>query len=446
MPALRLKFIIYSILFVLSSLALSAARAQGQPIDQAAPRPGEKAAAESSAVDELQPVPVPEPSEKALEYYRTGNWLWIVDHVWALLLTGGLAFSGASARIRSLAQRLGRVRFFTIGFYVIIYLAIVFVLDLPLSYYEGYLRQHAYGLSNQTLGRWFRNSAVRLGADMAVGFALAWIPYLVLARSPRRWWLYTAILSVPFMFVTMLVMPIWYDPLFNDFGPMKDKELERSILSLAERAGIEGSRVFEVDKSVDTKALNAYVTGFLQTKRIVLWDTTIAKLNEKELLCVMGHEMGHYVLGHVVKSILLSTVLTLAGLFLVDWLGRRLIARFSRRLGFDQLSDVASLPLLLMLIQVAFLALGPAALAYSRYQEHEADRFALDRTRTNHSAATAFVKLQEENLSNPRPGLLFKFFRSSHPSIGERIDFCNTYHPWLSEPSVSTNGPDQSRR
>ena len=98
---------------------------------------------------------------------------------------------------------------------------------------------------------------------MVVGFALTWVPYLLLARSPRRWWLYTAILSVPFLFATMLVEPIWIDPLFNKFGPMKDKALERSILALAERAGIEGSRVFEVEKSVDTKAVNAYVTGVL---------------------------------------------------------------------------------------------------------------------------------------------------------------------------------------
>jgi len=441
-----LRIILYLILLVLSSLALTAARAQGQPIDKAAPQPGETGAAESAAVGELQPVPVPEPSEKALEYYRSGNWLWIFNHVWALLITGGLAFSGASARLRDVARRLGRIWFFAIGFYVIIYLLIVYVLDLPWSYYQGYLRQHAYGLSNQTLARWFRNSLVGLGVEMAAGFALAWIPYLLLARSPRRWWLYTAILSVPFMFGTMLVIPIWYDPLFNQFGSMKNKELERSILSLAERAGIDGSRVFEVDKSVDTKAVNAYVTGLLQTKRIVLWDTLIAKLNEKELLCVMGHEMGHYVLRHVVKSIVLSAIVTLAGLFLVDWLGRRLIARFSGRLGFHQLSDVASFPLLLMLMQVAFLALSPVALAYSRYQEHEADRFALELTQTNHSAGTAFVKLQEENLSNPRPGLLFKIFRSSHPSIGDRIDFCNTHHPWLSEPTASPKGSDPSRR
>jgi len=446
MPTLRFKSILSVIILVVSSLVLTTARAQGQPLDQAPQAPAERGTAESPATGELEPVAVPEPSEQALQFYRGGNWLWVLNQVWALLLTVGLAFSGASARVRTVARRLGRVWFFTVGFYVIIYLAIMFVLDLPLSYYQGYVRLHAYGLSNQTLGRWLRNSVVDLGVEMAVGFAFAWVPYLLLARSPRRWWLYTATLSVPFLFGTMLVEPVWIDPLFNTFGPMKNKELERSILSLAERAGIEGSRVFEVDKSVDTKALNAYVTGFLQTKRIVLWDTLIARLNEKELLSVMGHEMGHYVLGHVVRSIMLSAVVTLAGLFLVDWLGRRLIARFSGRLGFDQLSDVASLPLVLMLVQVAFLVLSPVALAYSRYQEHEADRFGLDLTRTSHSAGTAFVKLQEENLSNPRPGLLFKIFRSSHPSIGERVDFCNTYHPWLSNPSVFPNGSDQSRR
>ena len=126
----------------------------------------------------------------------------------------------------------------------------------------------------------------------------------------------------------MLLEPIWIDPLFNKFGPMKDKTLERSILALADRSGISGSRVFEVEKSVDTKALNAYVTGVLNTKRIVLWDTLIARLDEPEVLVVMGHEMGHYVLGHVVRSILLGSLVILAGLFFVERAGRWLIAGF----------------------------------------------------------------------------------------------------------------------
>jgi Zn-dependent protease with chaperone function len=386
----------------------------------------------SQTVDERVPVAVPEATEKAMQYYRGNNWLWVFNHFWAALLPGALVFSGASARLRKWASRTGRGWFLTIGLYVVAYLALVFLLDRPLAYYEEFWRQHAYGLSNQTLAKWLSDSLIRLGIEMAVGFAFAWVPYLLLARSPGRWWLYTALLSVPFLFLSVLVVPIWIAPLFNKFGPMKDQALERSILDLAARAKIEGSRVFEVEKSVDTKAMNAYVTGLWNTKRIVLWDTLIARLNETELKSVMAHEMGHYVKGHVVQSILLSFVVTLAGLFLVDRLGRRLLARFAPRLGFDRLSDVASLPLLLMLMEVAFLALSPVALAYSRYQEHEADRFALDLTHANHSAATAFVKMQTENLGNPRPGMFYKLFRASHPSIGERIDFCNSYRPWFS--------------
>jgi Zn-dependent protease with chaperone function len=118
---------------------------------------------------------------------------------------------------------------------------------------------------------------------------------------------------------------------------------------------------------------------------------------------------------------------------MVDRLGRWLIARYRDRLGFDHLADIASVPLMMMLLEVAFLALNPVAMAYSRYQEHAADRYALDLTRANHSAAMAHVKLQTENLGNPRPGLLYKILRASHPSAGDRIDFANSYHPWWKE-------------
>ena len=386
-------------------------------------------------VDELEPVPVPVPSEKALQFYRGNNWLWLLDTVWIILLLLVILFSGLSAKLRNLAQKLGRNWFFTVGFYIVLYLALVWAIDLPLSYYQGYVRPHAYDLSNQSFAKWFGDSLTRLAIEATVGFALSWIPLLLIDRSPRRWWLYTALLSLPFLFLTMTVKPIWIDPLFNKFGPMQDRQLEKAILTLASQAKIENSRVFEVNKSIDTKTVNAYVTGVLSTKRIVLWDTLIAKLEQKELLVVMAHEMGHYVLGHVTRSIWLSVTVTLAGLFIVDRLGRVIVARYSHRLGFQKLSDVAAVPLLLLLLEVANLCLSPVALAYSRYQEHEADRFALDLTHANHSGAMAFVKLQQENLSNPRPGMFYKLFRSTHPSIGERIDFCNSYHPWTAHPT-----------
>jgi STE24 endopeptidase len=420
-------------------LVFAAAWAQSR--DVGPPGPKSAGVIKSTSAQEHVPVAVPEPSEKAMQYYNSGMWLWGLNRIWGLLLPGFLAFSGLSARLRNLARRLGKLWFLTIGFYIVLYLAIVFVIELPITYYQGFVRQHAYGLSNQTLGKWLRDSFIGLFIEAASGFALVWIPYLLLARSPRRWWIYTAILMVPFLFLTVFVKPIWIDPLFNTFGPMKNTELERSILTLADRAGIEESRIFEVDKSVDTKAVNAYVTGFWQTKRIVLWDTLVKKLEEPELLFVMGHEMGHYVLGHVVRSILLSSIVTLAGLFLIDSLGRWLVKLYRERLGFADLADIASVPLMIMLLELAFLVLSPLGLAYSRHQEHEADRFALNLTRTNHSGGLSFVKLQAENLGNPRPGLFYRIFRSSHPSIGERIDFCNSYHPWLSDQPASASEP-----
>jgi Zn-dependent protease with chaperone function len=404
-------------------------------------KPGAPSSAAGSAVaaaaaDELSPVAVPIPSEQALRYYRSGMWIWACDVCWGLIVPAVIAFSGFSAVLRNLARRLGSRWFPTVGLYVVLYLGVVFLIDLPLMYYVGFVRQHAYGLSNQSLAKWLNDLLLSLGIEMIVGFAFAWVPYLLLARAPRRWWLYTSLLSVPFLFATVLVKPIWIDPLYNDFGPMKNERLEQSILALASRAGIEGSRVFEVNKSIDTKALNAYVTGVLGSKRIVLWDTLIARLEEKELVVVMAHEMGHYVLGHVVRSILLSSFLTLTGLFLVDRLGCWVVARYSHILRFESLADVASVPLLLLSLQATMFFLTPAAMAYSRYQEHEADRFALDLTHANHSGGTAFVKLQQENLGNPRPGLIFKIFRASHPSIGERIDFCNSYRPVASSAPI----------
>jgi Zn-dependent protease with chaperone function len=375
-------------------------------------------------------VAVPEPSEKALAYARSGNWLWLTEQIWGLLVPGIILFSGCSAKMRDAAKRVGRNWFFTIVVYFALFVALTFLINLPLSYFTGFVRQHAYGLSNQTFGKWFGDELKGLMVGLVMGASFLWVPYLLVKKSPRRWWLWTSMLAIPMAAFLLLVAPVAIDPLFNTFGPMKDKALEQQILDLAGRAGIEGARVFEVDKSTDTNTVNAYVTGFGGSKRIVLWDTTIAKLAPDELLFVMGHEMGHYVLGHVMKSIFFFSVLILATLYTFDRLQAGFISRFKSRFGFTELSDIASLPLLLFLVGVLSLVLTPIATGYSRWQEHEADRFGLEITRNNHAAAEAFVKLQQENLSVPRRGLLYKLWRASHPLLGERIDFCNEYHPW----------------
>lgn len=377
-----------------------------------------------------QEVQVPEPSPLALQYHRSGHLLWALGTALSLLIPALLLFSGFSARLRTTAFRLGRRWLPAVILYALFFALLTALLTLPLTYYEGFVRQHAYGLSNQTFGKW----AGDWGKGVALsGLALAlvlWIPYLLLRRSPRRWWLYAGLATIPIATFVLVISPVWVDPLFNEFGPMQDRALESRILKLAERAGIPGSRVYQVNKSVDTKMVSAYVTGVGATKRIVLWDTLLGKLEPDQVAFVVAHEMGHFVLHHVLTLIAVATLLVTGSLYVVHRVAGRLIARFSRRFGFTQLSDVASFPLLLLLGGAVSLVATPLVLAFSRHQEHEADRFALELTRDNRAAATTFVRLQEENLSVPRPGPLYRLWRGSHPSLGDRVDFANRYRPW----------------
>jgi STE24 endopeptidase len=393
--------------------------------------PGSRADQSSDEGGDDAPVAVPVPSEKALRYHAGGNVIWGLEQVLAIALPLLLLFTGTSSRLGTFASHVAGGRFYpTLVIYFVLLSLLLFLVELPLSYYVGFAREHAYGLSSQSFAKWAGDQCKSLGVGVIVGALVLWVPYLLLATSPQRWWLWTGLLALPFYALVLLVTPLWIAPLFNKFGPMQDKALEAQVLAVARRAGVEGARVFEVNKSVDTTKVNAYVTGVGGTKRIVLWDTLMARLSPRQTTYVVGHELGHYVLGHVWSSVLLSSLLTLLGLFGAHRLSGFVLGHFGGRMGFHQLSNVASLPLLMLLLTLFSLAITPAALAFSRYHEREADRFGLELTHDNHAAATAFVALQVQNLAVPRPGLLYKIFRSSHPSIGERVDFINSYRPW----------------
>ena len=378
--------------------------------------------------DPHAPVTVPQASELALRYYRSGNVIWVVEHLLALAIPALLLFSGLSARLRTVATAIGRGHFYpTLVVYLTLLSLLLFVIHLPLSAYVGYLREHAYGLSTQKLSKWLGDELKGQAVGLIVGALVIWVPYLLLARSPTRWWLWTGALTLPFFTLVLLVTPVFIAPLFNKFGPMKDKALEQEVLAVAAQAGVEGARVFEVEKKVDTEKVNAYVTGVGRTKRIVLWDTLLARLSPRQTRFVVGHEVGHYVLGHVWLNILVSSALTVMGLFLVHRTAGLLLARWGGRFGFTAISDPASMPLFMLLLSLFSLVISPAALALSRHHERAADRFGLELTGDSQAAATAFVALQQQNLAVPRPGLLYNIFRASHPPIGERVDFINAW-------------------
>ena len=383
-----------------------------------------------TGVESLAPVPVPEPSEKAVHFYRSGIVWWLVSEGWSWLVPALILLTGCSGWLGRQSKRIGRWEVCATFVFVLLYLLICYLVSLPLNYFRGFVRLHEYGLSNQTFARWLDHSLKGLLVNV-LSFGTTFMVLRQLMRwSPRRWWVYCSLFVGAGVFFMAFAYPVWIDPLFNRFGPMRDKQLESDIAALAQRAGIEGARIYEVDKSADTKAVNAYVNGLGSTKRIVLWDTIIAKLDRDDLRFIMAHEMGHYVLRHVLILCLLSALALAGGLWLADRIGNRIIARLRNRLGFENLSDLGAIPLLMLFLTVFGFLLAPLANLATRYTEHEADRFALEITRNNRASALAFVKLQQENLSVPRPAFLDKLWRGTHPSLGDRIDFANSYHPW----------------
>ena len=369
--------------------------------------------------------------------------LALIEPLYGAIAALLLLFTGISARMRDVAHRVGGNRYVRVLVYFAQYSIAAWVLSFPLAWLQGFALEHQYHLSNQNFGAWFVDELKGLGLGVVfLGVVpIAAFSYWAIAKRPRDWWLYLAIGSFPVIVMSVLIQPLLIDPAFNKFTPLHDKQLERKILDLAEKAGIPGRRVFEVNKSAQTKKLNAYVSGFGASQRIVLWDTTLKDMKEDEILFVMGHEMGHYVLHHIWKGILLSVALS-ALFFYVSYLFTGwAVSRFGPRWGFHELSDVASMPLIVGTIGLISFVAQPVTNSFTRAIEHEADQFGLEVTQLNDAGARAFIKLGAGNKSNPEPNPLIKAFVYTHPPLVERIRYALEYHPWTEgKPNAKFHG------
>jgi Zn-dependent protease with chaperone function len=375
-------------------------------------------------------VAVPVPGEKAVRHYHASIAVGVTAIIWNFLSPALFLFTGWSARIRSWAERQRQNWYFTFVLYALAFGLIFFLVNLPLNYYAGFLFPHNFDLTNQTFSRWLGNTLKSATVVMVIGLAVGWILFLIIKKSPRRWWLWLGLLVPLFLCVQSFIQPVLIDPLFHQFRPLQDKALESKVLALATRVGIHGSRVYEVNMSQDTKLDEAYVTGLLGTRRIVFWDTMLKNFNDDELLFILGHEMGHYVLHHIIQLIAFASLLAFLSFYAWYWLAGPVIRRCQRWWRFDTLSDFAALPLLILAFQLSVMSDRPVYMAFSRHIEHEADRFGLELTHNNHAAATAFVKLVQDAVYVYQPAPIIQFWYGSHPTPAERIEFFNTYHPW----------------
>jgi STE24 endopeptidase len=330
--------------------------------------------------------------------------------------------TGISARLRDVAK--GASRWFFVG--AVIYFALLSLVttafEFPLSFYAGYIVPHQFALTDQTFPSWLGDFAKEIAVDLVIGCVLAALTLLAIRRV-RQWWLALWLGSIPLIVLGVIVTPLIIDPLFNKFEPLKDVRLRNDLLAEASRAGIEGSRVYQVDKSKQTKEMNAYVTGVGPSKRIVMWDTLLKKLDHDEILATMGHEMGHYVLHHIWKGIAFGVAISFFGFFIAQIIYERGL----RWWGFTDRADPAALPWLLLTASVITFLLSPVTNGFSRHVEHEADRFGLELTHLNEAMATSFVKFAEDSKRDPNPPRFIEWWRYTHPAAQSRIDFALSY-------------------
>jgi Zn-dependent protease with chaperone function len=343
-----------------------------------------------------------------------------------------LLFAGVAQRFRDIAHARATGRWGRVLVFFTLYSLTLFVLLLPLAWYEDFALEHRFGLSSQSLASWGLDQLKTVAFQIV---AVGVVPLLALAwrsveASPRRWWLWLALGTLPVATASVLLQPLVFDPLFNKFTPLHDETLRHEILALAARADVPARNVYEVDMSARTKKINAYVSGFGSSQRIVLWDTALTGLSRAEILFVMGHEMGHYVLQHIWKGLAFMSLGAFAAFWLCGWLVRALLAAFGARWGVREPGDLAAIPLVIaMLSLVGWLGL-PVTNAMSRRVEHESDVYALELTHDNDAGARSFLKLAQGNRSNPEPAPWVRLMLYSHPPLGDRIRFAQAYKPW----------------
>jgi STE24 endopeptidase len=341
-------------------------------------------------------------------------------------------------KFRNWAEQLTSNKFLQAAIFSPLCVISIGVLHIPFdAFFEWVVRK--FGLSVQSWPSWLADWAKGELITAVIGTIAIFGLYEIIHRSPRRWWFYFWLGALPVIPLLVLMQPLIIDPMFHKFEPLEQKNpaLTLALEKMVEHAGeaIPPERMFWMGAAEKTTELNAYVTGLGASKRIVVWDTTIAKMNTPQIVFVAGHEMGHYVLHHVPRGIAFGYV----GLFVLFYLGFRCIgwvlARWGGRWAIRSLDDWASFPALFLLITIFSFIGSPIESTFSRYIEHQADQYGLEVTHgltpnSSQVAAQAFQVLGEVDLADPDPNPINVLLFYDHPAIPDRIHFCLTYDPW----------------
>lgn len=352
-------------------------------------------------------------------YFEGGYWLLLWDVLIALGLAWLLLGTRLSARMRDFAERLTRFRWLQTAIYAMQYIVLTTILTLPWAIYEGFVREHKYGLSTQNLAQWMGDQAKGLLVGLILGTVALVIIYAVIRKAPRTWWLWGAGVAVVFVMFVATIAPVYIAPLFNTYKSLPDTALKAQILSMARANGIPATDVYWFDASRQSKRISANVSGMFNTTRISLNDNLLNRSTPSEIKAVLGHEMGHYVLNHVYKGVVFFGLIFVVGFALVAWGFSQAERRWGQRWGIRGVGDVAGLPLIAALFAIFMFFMTPVNNTITRSMEAEADMFGLNAARQPDGFAKAAVQLSEYRKLRPGPVEEFVFF--DHPSGWNRI-------------------------
>ena len=360
---------------------------------------------------------------KAKTYTRTKRILNIAG---SLLTTGiivAILLSGYSVKLEEYSRSIFPGDYGALLIFVLLISLLTGIVSFPLSFYSSFIIEHKYGLSNQTLSAYFRESlkSTVIGAVIGIPVILAF--FYILKTFSANWWLIFGTFIFFLSFVLGRIAPVLILPLFYKLIPITDPLLSQSISEISSKAGVNVNGVFTFDMSKNTNKINAAFTGIGKSKRILLGDTLIDKFTNEEIMIVFAHEAGHYFHKHILKLTLISAALTFAGLYITS-IAYDLLVRY---FAFENITSIAALPLLGLLLGAYGFITNPLGNIISRKFEWEADTFALSSTGDSKSFISAMEKLADSNLSEKSPNKVIEFLFHSHPSIDKRIQFAKEF-------------------
>lgn len=366
----------------------------------------------------VETLPPATDSPDAKRYNRIHRWLGIGDFLLGLGFLLVILVTGWNGALRDLAYRAAFQNYtVAVFFYVLILMVIAKLLGAGLEYY-GFRLEHRFRLSNQKANSWLWDEAKGFLVGLVLGGIVVELLYFTLREYPQHWWLLSwAVLLGLFVLLAQLA-PVVLFPIFYKFEPLDNDELKMRLVRLGERAGTRVRGVYKWKLSEKSKKANAALTGLGSTRRIILADTLLDKFSPDEIEAVLAHELGHHVHRHILKSIAMHAVTTLAGFWVANWVLHYAVDRLHM---FETLSDFANLPLLILVSTVLSFLLLPALNAYSRYNERQADRYAFESIANIDPFVSSMNKLAEQNMAERSPSKWVEWFFHSHPAISRRV-------------------------